>query len=176
MNSARISNLISPFVKNKKLTYEDFDKIFGFLPRKEQYSICYAIEDELSIKLVDEIISDAAQEVKIEDEDDEESSLIVRSAKEIKMSNKLLIRLIQDGDEQSGEDLCIKNSGLVRKLAIHYQKKFPGRLELDDLIREGNIGLITAAEQFDFSKETEFSTYATWWIRQKIMHAIDETG
>lgn len=182
MNSARISSLISPFVKENKLTYDDFDKIFGFLPRREQYNICYAIQDELHIKLVDEIISDAAQEVKIEIEDAdevenaEETQLIVRSAGEIKMSNKLLVRLIQDGDEQARQDLCVKNSGLVRKFAMKYWKKVPHQFDLDDLIQEGNIGLITAAEQFDFSKATEFSTYATLWIVQKIMRAISNTG
>lgn len=179
MNSAYISNLIKPYVKGNKLTYEDFDKIFGFLPRKEQYNICYAIEDELHIELVDEIVPDAAQEIQPGDdfdETDEEAQLILRRANEIKMSNKLLIRLIQDGDEQARQDLCIKNAGLVRKTAVYYQKKFPDKLNLDDLIQVGNIGLITAAEKFNFSKGTEFTTYATIWIVQKILRALADTG
>ena len=57
MNVQYIYKEILPFVKEGSLTYDDFDKIFGFLPLKEQYPICYAIQDELHINLVDEIDS-----------------------------------------------------------------------------------------------------------------------
>ena len=171
MNAAYISKLIRPFVRDNKLTYDDFDKIFGFLPRKEQYSIADTVQDDLNIELVDEI-----EELPQEDASAEDTALIVREPREIRMPNKLLIRMIQDGDEQARQDLCVKNRGLVDKFAFKYWKRFPDKLDLEDLLQEGNIGLITAAERFDFSKNTEFSTYATWWIVQKIMRAIADTG
>ena len=59
---------------------------------------------------------------------------------------------------------------------MKYWKKFPDKLALEDLRQEGNIGLIRAAERFNFDQETEFSTYATWWIVQHIMRAIADTG
>lgn len=172
MNSQYILKTIRPFVHDNKLTYDDFDKVFGFLQRKEQYQIAYTIQDDLHIELVDEI-EDSPNEEEIQTET---APLIVRSAREIKMPNKLLIRLIQDGDEQARQDICVKNFGLVEKFALKYWKKFPDKLDLEDLRQEGNIGLITAAERFKFDKETEFSTYATWWIEQKIMRAIADTG
>ena len=171
MNLDYLLKKIRPFVVDNQLTYDDFDKIFGQLPRREQYPICYAIQNELGIELVDEI-----DEPPVEDVPAEIASLIVRLPHEIKVPNKFLVRLIQDGDEQARQDLCIKNSGLVGKFAVRYHKGFHGHLELDDLMQEGYDGMLKAAEKFDFAKDTQFSTYASWWIEQKISRAIYDTG
>lgn len=72
-------------------------------------------------------------------------------------------------------------NALVRhnlKLVVSIAKKFLGLtdFELADLIQEGIPGLIRAAEKYDYRKRFQFSTYATWWIRQSIQRAIHETG
>lgn len=178
MNTKYLLKQIRPYVKDNRLTYDDFDKIFGFLERREQYQIVDALHDDLKIKLVDEIDSPPEEE-EIPDEDElpaEIASFIVRKPHEIKVPNKFLIRLIQNGDKQARQDLCIKNSGLVGKFAVKYIKKFPCKLTLEDLMQEGFIGMLTAAEKFDLSKDTAFSTYATWWIMQAIGRAIIDTG
>jgi len=110
---------IIPYVVDNKLTYDTFDKIFGFLPRKEQYPIAYTIQDDLKIELVDEIIFSSEEIIP-----DEVIPLISREAREIKISNKILIGLIQSGDEQARQDLCVKNRGLVEKFAARYEKFF----------------------------------------------------
>ncbi len=75
----------------------------------------------------------------------------------------------QEGDQKSFEELVQINQGLVKKIASCYHNSF---LDFDDLVQEGNIGLIEAIKRFDYSKGFQFSTYATWWIRQAIIYAI----
>lgn len=83
---------------------------------------------------------------------------------EIKLANR-----IAEGDQSAKNELVEANLRLVVSLARHYQGC---GLSYQDLIQEGNIGLIKAAEKFDVSKGFRFSTYASWWIKQAISRAI----
>lgn len=174
MNTNDILKKIRPHVVNNQLTYNDFEKIFGDLPRKEQYPIAKVIQEDLDIELVDETIP--LPDEKNLSNDNDVVAPILRQSHEIKLSNKILIRLIQDGDEQARQDLCVKNSRLVAKYAVRYKKLFNDKLDIDDLMQEGFAGMLKAAERFDFSKDTEFSTYAVWWICQAISRAVIDTG
>ena len=169
MNINYISQVIRPYVVERQMTYADFDRVFGFLELREQYPIVDIIRDELKIDFVDEILTEPPTS-------DGTDSTIVKRANEIRASNRILIELIQRGDEQARQDLCTKNSGLVYKFASSYHRRFPCKLELEDLVQEGYLGMLQAAEKFDFSKNTQFSTYATWWIKQAITRAIMDTG
>jgi RNA polymerase primary sigma factor len=81
-------------------------------------------------------------------------------------------RQIEDG-WAAREHLITANSRLVISVA----KKYMGRgVPFQDLIQEGNIGLIRAAKKFDYRRGHKFSTYATWWIRQAVTRAIADQG
>ena len=91
---------------------------------------------------------------------------LLNAEKEIELG-----RRIQSGDKEAFNELVSANLRLVVSVA----KKYVGRgLDFLDLIEEGNLGVIRAAEKFDPDMGYKFSTYATWWIKQVISRAIGD--
>lgn len=82
-----------------------------------------------------------------------------------------LARRIKTGDRKALEKLTKANLRFVVSVAKQYQNQ---GLSLPDLINEGNIGLLKAAEKFDETRGFKFISYAVWWIRQSILQAIAE--
>jgi RNA polymerase primary sigma factor len=73
-------------------------------------------------------------------------------------------------------ELLVNNRGLVESIANKYMKHTSNKLDYDDLVSEGYLGLMKAIERFDTTLGYQFSTYATWWIRQSITRAIIDKG
>ncbi len=82
-----------------------------------------------------------------------------------------LARRIKAGDREALEKLTTSNLRFVVSIAKKYQNQ---GISLSDLITEGNIGLLRAAERFDETRGFKFISYAVWWIRQSILTAIAE--
>lgn len=107
-------------------------------------------------KSIDKYLSDVSKEEMITP--DEEVQLAIK---------------IKQGDDEALNRLVNANLRFVISVAKQYQGH---GLTLEDLIAEGNIGLITAAKRFDETKGFKFISYAVWWIRQSIMQAIAENS
>jgi RNA polymerase primary sigma factor len=89
-----------------------------------------------------------------------------------------LARRIERGDLDAKAHMIEANLRLVVHVAKRYRRdrEGDGALSFLDLIQEGTLGLVRAAEKFDYRKGFKFSTYATWWIRQSIARAIADKG
>ena len=80
-----------------------------------------------------------------------------------------LSRKIQTGDALAKKKLIEANLRLVVRIAREY---VTSEISIMDLIQEGNLGLMKAAERFDYKREVRFSTYASWWIKQSIVRSL----
>jgi RNA polymerase primary sigma factor len=84
---------------------------------------------------------------------------------------KNLGRLIQQGDQEAVKRLVESNLRFV----VHYAKRYRGLgMAYMDLIHEGTLGLMEAAKRFDPGRNVKFISYAVWWVRQAILHALSE--
>lgn len=197
MNEEIILSMARPYVKDSAITYSEFDNIYNMLSIKEQYEVTdilfrnginlideeEKIDEEFFILESDEVDKEDDFEILYDESIFKDSGASIEDENEIlsinhniKQSNDILCHLIQEGNKQAIQDLCVKNKCLVDKYALMYQKRYGNRLDFEDLEQVGFIGLIKASEKFDFKQGTAFSTYAVFWIKQSISREIMDNG
>ena len=84
-----------------------------------------------------------------------------------------LFERYKSGDLSAKEEIVLNNLGLVKKIANNYRFT---NLDIEDLIEEGNVGLMYAVEKFDHTRNIAFSTYASYWIKQCILRYIETSS
>lgn len=202
MNEEIILKMVEPYLKDNAITYKEFDNIFEFLSLKEQYEVVELLfshgisledlekdddnENIIDIEDVWELEFNEAEEDESEDfdvlyddnifKDKNSDNSHVVLYKNIKQSNDNLCRLIQEGNKQARQDICVKNKLLVDKYVNAYLRYFGNHLDFEDLEQAGYIGLLKAAERFDLKRDSAFSTYAVFWIRQSIVREVMDNG
>ena len=162
MNESIIMGMVTPYLKDGALTYREFEKIFSMLSLQEQYGVLEILdnnnielveshntaknadqpqeeileEDEFELLYDDDLFSDPSSDLEpFKEKKDESGYLKVR--KKVQLSNKTLIKLIQEGDAQARQDLCVANRGLVDKWANIYQFVYGNKVDFEDLEQAG---------------------------------------
>ena len=138
---------------------------------------CILCRDDISLQI--EIVRNAMRQLKITKSiTNRESASLDKYLQEIGREDLItveeeveLAQRIRKGDRIALEKLTRANLRFVVSVAKQYQNQ---GLSLPDLINEGNLGLIKAAEKFDETRGFKFISYAVWWIRQSILQALAE--
>ncbi len=149
------SNLVLDFAKEKDLNKEEIDELYSWA--NEEGYILFEDNSEDKPKNLDV------------------TTIYLKSIGEIpllsKEEEKEVAKRVKEGDELAKELLITSNLRLVVSIAKKYMNN---GVPIQDLIQEGNIGLMRAVELFDYEKNFRFSTYASYWIEQAIARAVPD--
>jgi RNA polymerase primary sigma factor len=152
-NSKLVVTILPPFSYKKRKVEITCISCRSYLYNMRQLKITKSITNRESASL-DKYLQEIGREERITIEDEVE-----------------LAQRIKKGDQAALEKLTRANLRFVVSVAKQYQNQ---GLSLPDLINEGNLGLIKAAEKFDETRGFKFISYAVWWIRQSILQALAE--
>lgn len=174
-NKSILQQKITKFIKKHNLSEDEINDL---------YTQIFSDEDNLNEINEDEVNEIALEELDIKQEEDKYdisykgNNSVETYFKEIgnipvlsKEEELELAKRISNGDKAALQKLVSSNLKLVVSIAKKYLSK---GISFLDLIQEGNMGLIRAAEKFDYTLGYRFSTYATLWIKQSIIRAISD--
>ncbi len=174
-----VANLSRPYSANRMHT--DVPVMLTKKGHTRKNSTCAMAEAYHEPDLQDDFFDEREEVLEIEEEEDTRGTIddgVKQYLKEIGTypllnaeQELMLAERIAHGDEYALQSLIEANLRLVVSIAKRYSNQ---GLPLLDIVQEGNIGLMRAAQKFDYRRGYRFSTYATWWIRQAISRAIAE--
>jgi len=191
-----IRNLYQKGSEQGSLSYEEITEMMGDLHLdSDQLERLLSALEEMGIPVGSAAVPsapDIQEEAKEEDEEEEDdASLSLAEQEYLQDTVRLYLKEIgthpiltpeeefriakraAEGDAEAKETLIVCNLKLVVSIA----KRYIGHgLAFQDLIQNGNLGLMKAVEKFEYNKGFKFSTYATWWIKQSISRSLADSG
>lgn len=174
MNEEAILKATKSYLNTKnEISEDEFFKLFGVLELQEQYKVIDIFIDN-NIILVEnkEYIDSPANNCEVVEND--KNHVGTKIYKNI--SNEQLCLMAQRGDKLAQQSLVIKCKDFICKQVLNIEKRYNHKLEVEDLIQIGGMGLIKAVEKFDLKKGYTFLTYAKFWIDQHIRRHIADEG
>ena len=169
MNKDFILKRIQPYLNEKNmLGEEDFEELFSILSLHQKYEII-----EL---LIEEGIEIDYENRKIETKKSLAISTQIKVENLQNLSNEQLCVIYKQGNSKALDCIIEKNKKLVWSRVRKYKARYKHKLEEEDLLQYGILGLMKAIERFDIKQETKLSTYAIWWIDQVILRSIVDFG
>lgn len=173
MNIEYILNKIKPYLNEEmQISEAEFIEAFGMLKLQEQYEVI-KIMIANNIEYVDYKVPKSKPESK---QSGPSIAFISENTKKINLTNEQLCLMYQRNNVSALEMLILKNEKFIYECALKINKFYNHKLDIDDLVQVGKIGLINAAKKFDVHSGYAFLTYAWHYIRQSIHRSIRNEG
>lgn len=167
IDESYVMGKIAPILKDNCLFREDIVKTFNGL-KNDDLKIVLKVLNKNNIKIIFEKEVQAEKEI--------ESKIVLDINELCVFSNEQLCHLYKQGNKIALDAIIKKNENLIWSRVRKYSKYLNHKLEDEDLFQSGSIGLIKAVDRYEEDKETNLTTYATWWIDQRIRRDIVDSG
>ncbi|WP_054870541.1 RNA polymerase sigma factor RpoD/SigA [Caloranaerobacter sp. TR13] len=177
----KVKELIIKYRKNNNSfidafeIYDDLESLIGKSPSIEIFkNVIAVLKDELGKEIINinEVLEiEFEEDYTVNNEKEDNKSYWYKSFNE---NLRLIKEYKKTKDINIRNQIIVNNIKLIKKYAYKYSAK--SSLEYDDLVNEGVFGMIHAIESFDTNRNNEFSTYAVYWIKQRIRRAVQDKG